>query len=107
LCFKFTLEYAIRKVQGNQEGHQLNGTRQLLLYADDANLMGENINTAKKHVGLLLYFCRRFVQLSRFREKISKPICSSLQHITGLNENMKVADISFESMRMIQFLAEK
>ena len=43
LLFNFTLQYAIRKVRGNQEGFKLNGTRQLLVYADD-NILSGSVN---------------------------------------------------------------
>jgi len=47
MLFKFALEYAIRRVQVKQDGLKLNGTHQLLAYADDVNILGGSIHILK------------------------------------------------------------
>jgi hypothetical protein len=49
LFSKFSLEYAIRKVQENQVGLKSNGTHQLLVYGDDVTLLGDNRDTIRKN----------------------------------------------------------
>jgi hypothetical protein len=44
------LKDSIRKVQENQVGLKLNGTHQLLVYANDVNLLGDNIDAIKKNI---------------------------------------------------------
>jgi hypothetical protein len=67
-CFSnFASEYAIRKVQGNQVGLKLNGTYQLLAYAVDVNLLGENIDTTTKKNTEIMYLSRHKYQTDRLK----------------------------------------
>jgi hypothetical protein len=50
----FALEHGIRKVKEHQIRFKYNGTHQLLIYADDVNLLVENIDTIKKNTEALL-----------------------------------------------------
>ena len=49
VLFNFALECAIRRVQVKQDGLKLNGTHQLLAYADDVNILGGSVHTIKKN----------------------------------------------------------
>ena len=54
LLFNFALEYAIRRVQVSQDGLKLNGTHQLLAYADDVNIFGGNEHTVRENAEALV-----------------------------------------------------
>jgi hypothetical protein len=49
LILNFALEYDIRKVQEIQVGLKLNGTHHLQAYADDVNLLEDNIDTINRN----------------------------------------------------------
>jgi len=50
----FALDYSIRRVQVKQEGLQLNGTHQLLVYTDVVNMLGGSVHTIKKNTKALV-----------------------------------------------------
>ena len=42
--FNYALNYAIRRVQVTQDGLKLNGTHQILVYANDVNILGGSLH---------------------------------------------------------------
>jgi hypothetical protein len=53
LLFNFNLEYAIRRVQVNQDGLKLNDTHQLLVSAGDVNILGGSVHIVEKNTEAL------------------------------------------------------
>ena len=49
LLFNFALDYAITRVQINQDGLKLKGILQLLVNAHGVNILGRAIHTLKKN----------------------------------------------------------
>jgi hypothetical protein len=54
MLFNFALEYAIMRVQVNQDGLKLNGTHKLLAYPDDVNILGGSIHSLKENAEALV-----------------------------------------------------
>jgi hypothetical protein len=48
LLFNFALEYAIRRVEVKQDSLKLNSTHQLLLCANDVNILGGSVHAIQK-----------------------------------------------------------
>jgi hypothetical protein len=69
---------------GNPVGLKLNGTYQLLVYADDVNILGDNINTIKKNTGSLIYASENIgPEVNIQNERLTSPQCKAKSYHKG------------------------
>jgi hypothetical protein len=82
-------------------GLKLNGTHQLLAYADDVNLLDDNIDDIKKNAETLIDATKE-VDLEINVEKTKYMMLSHHQN-AGQNRDVKIANRSFENVSKLKY----
>jgi hypothetical protein len=102
LLFNFTLEFAIRKVHGNREGKKLHCTYQLLVYADELSLFGDNIDSTKENTNALIAASKE-VSKEVNTEKTKYMLMSRHQNAEQ-NYSIKIVNRSFANVTKFKYL---
>jgi hypothetical protein len=98
LLFNFSVDYTIWKSQETWEELEVNVTHQLLVCADDVNILGENVNTIKKSTE-----DSKETDVAVCTER-TKCLCKSRRHNAGQCRNITVVDKSLENVATFKCL---
>jgi hypothetical protein len=102
LLFIFPLEYAIKRVQVNQDGLKLNGTHQPLVYADDVNIWDGSVHTVKE-ITEALFVTSKENGLEVNADK-TKYMVTSRDQNAGRSHNTKTDNSSCERVEHFEYL---
>jgi hypothetical protein len=104
LLFSFALEYVVRRVQVNQGGLKLNGTLQLLIYADDFNMLGGIVHTTEKNTEALVV-ASMLIGLE-VNANIAKYMVMSRDQKAGQCRNIKIDHSSSEWVEEYKYVGK-
>jgi sorting nexin-29 len=104
LLFNFALEYGIRKVQEDQDGLKLNGTHQILVYADDINILGGSVHTIMKNIEAVLFGGKEIGP--EVNADKTKYMAMSLDQNEGRSHNINIDSSSFERLEEFKYVGK-
>jgi hypothetical protein len=104
LLFNFAVGYTIKWVHVNQNGLKLHCSHQLLVYADDVNILGRSVYTMKENAESLLMAIKDIV-LEVNADKTTYMIMCRDQNI-GRSHSMKNDNNSFERLEEFKYLGK-
>jgi hypothetical protein len=102
LLFNFALDYAIRKVQVNQDGLKLNGTHQLLTYTDDVIILGGSLQTVKENAEALVVATKEMgLEVNTYKTKY---MVMARNQNAGRSHSMNIDNSSIERVEEFKYL---
>jgi hypothetical protein len=97
LLFIIAFEYTSKRVQANWDSLKLNGTHQLLVNADNVNIMGRTVNTVKEKAEVLIVASKEI----GLEVNVDKTKCMfmSRDQNAGRSHGMQIDNSSFEKWK--------
>ena len=89
-------------IQENRMGLDINGKLYMLVYADDVNMLGENLQTIRENTEIFIK-ASKDIGLEVNSEK-TKYMITSHQQNTLQNQNIVIENLSFEKVEKSKYL---